>query len=652
LPVLGVDQRFPFVKKTWIPTVLAALALAMLILSRMTWNVYGNAMALGSLPNPFVGTDSLMNCTAVVASSGGHGPCGGAHTMDVMGGIMVGGHFGLKTDNGTLESTMDDYISTYDFGTARVELRDSTSNLVVVGGPGVNQVTWYYNNYVNSSGMRALPVYFDKFTNGTDYIYVASNGHIYTIRYDSLGRVSADFGVVIMFQDGGRHVLILAGLGGAGTWASCKVMSTYEDWSLTGCAAIVRYRDLNGDGFLDTISIMEQVPGTINLANLLTPLSFGLVLAALWPKLKVLQQKMVSRRRLLKVCAVVLLVVASQMWLVGFSQDPESEIFTFKDFSHPFVSAGGLLNCTAVVASSVGHGPCGGAHTMDVMGGIMVGARFGTDATGGSLSSTMDDYISYYDFGTGQITFASLTNNLLVIGGPGVNQIDWYYNNLINASGAHVLPVYFDKFPNGTDYIYVPSTDHYYLIEFDGLGRMSADYGVVTLYFDSDHGWWVMIAAGLGGAATNAASRLLATYRAWSIFGQAIVVKYGDANGDGYLDTITVPELVGVGKSIDVFWDTACMSSVQSIDWGPLAPGNVRDMLVYVRNEGESSIVLSLNVSDWSPLAASNYLYVGWNYSGAAVQPGQVVPILLSLTVDYDVSGVTDFGVNVIVSSE
>jgi hypothetical protein len=625
-----------------------ALALASSLVMR---NAYGQALGLDSLPRPFVATNGVMNCTAVVASSVGHGPCGSAHTMDVMGAIMVGAQLGLKTDNGTLEATMDDYISTYNFSDATVALKDFTSNLVVVGGPGVNQVTWRYNNLRNASGSRVLPAYFDKFPNGTDYIYVASSHHYYTIEHDGQGRVTADYGVVLMFQDNGRHLLVLAGLGGAGTWASCKVISSYEAWNLHGSVAIVKYSDTNSDGLLDDLSIVEEVQGTINLYNVISPLPFGLLSAAILPKLRVLKKKILSRRGLSVACMILFFVAASQITLTAFSSDISPDFYTFKEFSHPFVSSGGWMNSTAVVASSVGHGPCGSAHTMDVMGAIMVGAQIGIDANGGSLSSTLDDYISSYDIGTGQMSFPSLTNNLLVVGGPGVNQVTWYYNNLRNGSGARVLPVYFDKFPNGTDYIYVASSHHYYTIEHDGQGRVTADYGFVTLYHDTDQGVWALIAAGLGGSGTLAASRLLADYRSWSLFGQVAVVKYADSNVDGYLDTVTIPEVVGVGKSIDVYWDASCRSTVESIDWGTLSPGEVKNVTVYVRNEGESGSVLALDVSDWVPSEASNYLNVRWNYSGTMAQPGQIVPILLTLTVNSSIAGITNFGVNITVSS-
>lgn len=630
---------------------LIVLTLTGLIISRMTQDVYAANLNLGNLPTPFVSASKLMNSSTVVASSVGHGPVGGCHTMDVMGAIMVAAKFGLKSSNGTMESIMDDSVSYYNITSGKFQFNDLTSNLIVIGGPGVNQVTWYYNGLKYPNGSRVLLAYFSKFGNGTDNIYVAPTNHYYAIQYDGQGRVSTDYGLVEVLNDHGRYALLLGGLGGAGTWAACKMISTYDSYVLTGAVAIVRYRDSNGDGFLDTLSIVEQVGGTIVYFNVFTPLSIWVFIAALVPKRRVLKDKLTKRRLLVMVCFLLFVVVAAQTTLTVRSDDPDPGTYTFNDLSHPFVSAGGLLNSTAVVASSVGHGPSGGSHTMDVMGGVMVGARFGMDATGGLLDATLDDYISDYNLTTAQLTFHALTNNLLLIGGPGVNQITWYYNNLRNGSGVRVLPVYFEKLPNGTDYIYVASTNHYYTIERDAQDRVSADYGIVTLYYDSSHGWWVVITAGLGGPGTTAASRLLATYKSWSLFGQSIIVKYADTNGDGYLDTITVPEIVGVGKSIDVFWDANCMNPVASIDWGTLSPGDIENLTVFVRNEGESSTVLALNVSDWNPLPAASYLSIGWNYSGTAVPPGQVLPITLSMVVNETISGITNFGVNVTVSS-
>ncbi len=620
-------------------------------LSGLGTRVYGGSVGLEGLPWPFVSSVGLLNCSVVVASSVGHGPCGGAHTMDVMGAIMVASELGLKADGGMLNTIMDDYVSTYDFGAARVVLKDVSSNLVVVGGPGVNQVTWYYNNLRNATGVRVLPVYFDKDQNGVDYVHVVSSGKSYTIERDGLGRVSADYGVVLMFMDGDRLVLVLAGLGGFGTWASCKVVSSFETWNLRGSAVVVKHYDSDGDGSLDAFSIVEEVSGAQYASTSFGPAMFGLVSMPLLFKGKVVKQKISRRRRLSRAYVLLFLAVASQTVLTAISNAPSSEVYTFKNFSQPFVSSVGLLNCSVVVASSVGHGPCGGAHTMDVMGAIMVSAQLGLDAVGGVPSAALDDHVSSYDGGSAKISLPSLGSNLLVVGGPGVNQVTWYYNNLRNATGVRVLPVYFDKDQNGVDYVHVASSGHSYGIERDSFGRVKADYGILTLFYDAQHGLWVLIVAGLGGSGTLAASRLLASYESWSLFGHAAVVKFADSDGDGNLDETSVAESVGFGKGIDVYWDAKCMNSVTSINWGMLSPGDTKSVMIYVRNEGESGTVLSLNVYSWYPIEASTFLKVEWNYTGAPVEPGQIVAVALVLTVGSKVSGITNFSVTIEVGS-
>jgi hypothetical protein len=569
--------------------------------------------------------------------------------MDVMGAIMVASKLGMRAYSGMLDATMDDYVSTYDFGTARVTLKDNSSNLVIVGGPGVNQVTWYYNNLRNSTGARVLPAYFDKDPDGTDCIRVASTNHTYRIEHDSQGRTTADYGLIVMFQDGGRSVMILAGLGGSGTWASCKVISSFDSWNLQGSAVVVKYSDSNGDGLLDCLAVSEQVSTPFSL-SLASPLAVGLVATSM-VKLRTVKGRLPHKRRLSLVSLLLFMMLASQVSLTAFSSDLPPEVFTFKDFSRPFVSSGGSMNCSVVVASSVGHGPCGGAHTMDVMGAVVIASGLGMEAVGGSLSSTLDDYVSAYDTGTAKVSFPPLTNNLLVVGGPGVNQVTWYYNNLRNSTGARVLPAYFDKDPDGTDCIRVASTNHTYRIEHDSQGRTTADYGLITLYQDSDEGVWVLIAAGLGGAGTLAASKLLADHKNWSLFGQAAVVKFADSNNDGCPDTVSIAESVGVGRSIDVYSDAQCRNSVGSIDWGTLSPGDSKNVTVYVRNEGETSIALSIGSYNWTPVEASNYMQVTSNYAGAVLQPGQVLPVTLTLTVNKTISQITDFGVDIDISA-
>jgi hypothetical protein len=66
---------------------------------------------------------------------------------------------------------------------------------------------------------------------------------------------------------------------------------------------------------------------------------------------------------------------------------------------------------------------------------------------------------------------------------------------------------------------------------------------------------------------------------------------------------------IGVG----VCWDSSCTSAVSSIDWGALEPGVTKNFTIYVRNEGNVQVMLSMTTSNWNPASASSYITLSWN---------------------------------------
>jgi len=518
-----------------------------------------SAYALADIPHPMVSQDNRLNHTIVIASSTPHGPCGGAHTMDVMGATLIATKLGLYANGGTPSSAMDDQIATYDPQTGTITLLDTTHNLITVGGPGVNMVTKYYNDQRDQTGNHVLPAYFDRNSTGADYIYVNATGNAYYVEYDAQGRKTADYALIELYHDTnhGRWILIIGGLGGEGTWAAAKVLSTLENWNLNGDVVIVKYYDSDGNGLLDTITIEDRVStsgGHLSRSNVFHPTNIGgtvflqteaLLLTASLSAVSLIVFLSTKRRELkwkvIPIIFSILLVGAVIEPIIPVRADTQQDL---SSYPHPFTSTVNTLNFTCIVASSDGHGPCGGAHTMDVSGAILVAQKISLSAEGGVPDSTMDDYAASYDFESCSLTFLDTTHNLITVGGPGVNMVTKYYNDLKDGAGDHVLPVYFGKNSTGSDYIHVDSTGNTYYVEYDAQGRKRADYAVIELYYDSDYGRWVLIIAGLGGEGTWAAAKVLSTYEDWDLTGTAAIVKYYDSNGDGYLDTIAITETI------------------------------------------------------------------------------------------------------------
>lgn len=106
-------------------------------------------------------------------------------------------------------------------------------------------------------------------------------------------------------------------------------------------------------------------------------------------------------------------------------------------------------------------------------------------------------------------------------------------------------------------------------------------------------------------------------------------------------------KMIGVG----IYRNPDLTDALSSISWGMLEPGVSQNYTCYVRNEGSSSVVLSLSTINWNPIKASTFISLGWDYGGESLVPSEVVEVTFVLSVSPDVSGVSSFSFDTVVSS-
>jgi len=107
----------------------------------------------------------------------------------------------------------------------------------------------------------------------------------------------------------------------------------------------------------------------------------------------------------------------------------------------------------------------------------------------------------------------------------------------------------------------------------------------------------------------------------------------------------------GVIKTLGVaaYQDSNCITQSSNINWGTISPGASIPKTIYLRNEGNSDLTLSLQTANWSPTNAPNYLTLSWNYIGQTIRPNQVVPIVLTLSVSQNINGINSFNYEIII---
>ncbi len=100
---------------------------------------------------------------------------------------------------------------------------------------------------------------------------------------------------------------------------------------------------------------------------------------------------------------------------------------------------------------------------------------------------------------------------------------------------------------------------------------------------------------------------------------------------------------------VAAYRESSCVTPMSDVDWGAVVPGGSSTKLVYIRNEGNSELTLSLNAVNWNPAGASNYMTLSWNYGGQTILPNQVVQIAITLSVSQSISGVASFSFDIII---
>ena len=117
--------------------------------------------------------------------------------------------------------------------------------------------------------------------------------------------------------------------------------------------------------------------------------------------------------------------------------------------------------------------------------------------------------------------------------------------------------------------------------------------------------------------------------------------------------TKTIPSggsIKGVG--VGVYWNSMCTNATTSIPFGLLEPGASKSYTLYLKNEGNTAVTLSMLAQNWSPSAAGTYMTVFWNREGASIGAGQTISCILTLSVSPSIQGIDTFALDIVITGQ
>ena len=103
---------------------------------------------------------------------------------------------------------------------------------------------------------------------------------------------------------------------------------------------------------------------------------------------------------------------------------------------------------------------------------------------------------------------------------------------------------------------------------------------------------------------------------------------------------------------VGVYSDSACTNNLTSINWGLLAPETSSTKDVWIKNIGNTRIMLNMTTEGWNPSYASNYITLGWDREGQLLNATQSFKAVLTLSVSTGITStnITDFSFNIVIT--
>ena len=102
---------------------------------------------------------------------------------------------------------------------------------------------------------------------------------------------------------------------------------------------------------------------------------------------------------------------------------------------------------------------------------------------------------------------------------------------------------------------------------------------------------------------------------------------------------------------IEAYADEACTKVCSEVDWGLIAPSEVKEVTIYLRNTGNAPVNLTMITENWSPMRASEFMTLSWDYDGTLVGVGGVHAVTLALSVDANISDISEFSFDIVITA-
>jgi hypothetical protein len=131
---------------------------------------------------------------------------------------------------------------------------------------------------------------------------------------------------------------------------------------------------------------------------------------------------------------------------------------------------------------------------------------------------------------------------------------------------------------------------------------------------------------------------LVAIVAILSVAGSALVaILLSESDSEIYLPSVGTIKTIGV----ETYWDQNGENKIEALTWDEIKiEKNEWDEItmepisttVYVKSVSNYRVTMNIFLTDWSPAEISDYLTISWDYEGEDMNPGEIIPVTLTLS--------------------
>jgi hypothetical protein len=131
---------------------------------------------------------------------------------------------------------------------------------------------------------------------------------------------------------------------------------------------------------------------------------------------------------------------------------------------------------------------------------------------------------------------------------------------------------------------------------------------------------------------------LVAIVAILSVAGSALVaILLSESDSEIYLPSVGTIKTIGV----ETYWDQNGENKIEALTWDEIKIEKDEwdeitmepiSTTVYVKSVSNFRVTMNIFLTDWSPEEISDYLTVSWDYEGEEMDPGDIIPVTLTLS--------------------